>query len=360
MQTKQELTIEPYLRHTALNTVATAIVIVTVSLMSCLTLQAQTSDSINNFIENNWIEKMGGQLAIDVSFNNSFKTFGIETATNKILLYPNTPNNLRLNVNYDFISVGVQWSPDFLPGNGDNDLKGTTKSLQLGATLVFKHWFSEVLYSKVSGYYLKNTADFNMNWTNGDPFTQFPNLNYTGISISAGYIHNSKFSLRSLTTQTERQLKNAGSFMPVFNADYYVINDQSNAESTQKTNNIELSIGPGYAYTFVFKERFYTSLGLFGSIGYLNTKLTTRTLSRNVITNQDNFILRGDGKAGIGYNGSQFYTGLYTTISGTRFRQENTSVMNTETRWFYHLFIGFRLDAPKFLKQSVQKAKTTF
>jgi hypothetical protein len=319
-------------------------------MLFCLKSEAQKADSAGNLVENGWIEKMSDKVAFDLSVNNSYRTYEVETASNKILLYPNTPNNLRLKVNYKFISLGIQFAPDFLPGNGDDDLKGTTKSLQLGALLVFKRWFSDISYSKIKGYYLKNTIDYDNNWTSRDPFTQFPDLNNEGISISAGYIHNPKFSFRSLTTQTERQLKSAGSFVPVLNIDYYVINDKSSAVNTQKSDNIEFSIGPGYAHTFVIKEQFYASMGIFGSIGYLNTKLTTRIVSADVKTNQDNLILRGDGKVGIGYNGSKFYTGLFASMAGTQFQQENTTAMNTETRIFYHLFFGMRFNAPKFLK----------
>ncbi len=325
------------------------------SILVRLGAEAQNPDSTRSLIENGWIERMSGKMAFDLSFNNSYQTFEVETASNRILLYPNTPNNLRLNVNYEFISVGIQFAPEFLPGNGDNDLKGNTRSLQLGALLLFKHWFSDISYSQVKGYYLRNTIDFNNNWTRGNPYIQFPDLYHEDISITAGYIHNSKFSFKSLTTQTERQLKSTGSFIPVFNLDYYRINDQSNALNTQKSNNIEFSMGPGYAHTFVMKERFYASIGLFGSIGYLNTKLTTRTASGDIKTDQDNLILRGDGKVGIGYNGHKFYSGLFTSITGTRFQQENTTAMNTETRVFYHFFCGMRFNAPKFLKKIFRK-----
>ncbi len=198
-----------------------------------LKAEAQISDTPRNIYEEGWIEKMSGIIAADISFNNSYETFRVETSSNKTILYPNTPNNLRLKLHYEFISLGVQFAPDFLPGNGDNDSKGKTKAFQFNAALVFKNWFSTITYSKVQGYYLKNTDDY-INWTKGDAYIQFPDLNYEGVSISSGYIHNSKFSLRSLTTQTERQLKSAGSFMPVFNFDYYRINDQSNSVNTKK------------------------------------------------------------------------------------------------------------------------------
>jgi hypothetical protein len=331
-----------------------------VFLLICFRAEAQQSDSLRVIVEEGWIEEMSGKIAVDVSFKNSFKTFEVASSSGKILLYPNTPNNLRLNISYEFISFGIQFAPEFLPGNGDDDAKGKTKSLQLGTSIVFKHWFSDISYSRVRGYYLRNTADYNDDWSSSDPYIQFPDLNYEGISVSGGYIHNSRFSLRSLTSQTERQLKSAGSFIPVLYLDYYVIDDKSSAINTQKSNNLDISIGPGYAYTFVFNERIYASFGIFGSIGYLDTKLTTRTESGDFVSNQDNLVLRGDGNFGIGYNDSKFYSGFYTSISGAQYQQENTTAINTETRVFYHLFLGMRFNAPKFLEKGIKRIESTF
>jgi hypothetical protein len=221
------------------------------------------------------------------------------------------------------------------------------------SSLVFRHWFADLSYSRIEGYYLQNSGDF-IPRMNGDPYIQFPDLNYSGFSISSGYIHNSKFSLRSLTTQTERQLKSTGSFIPLFNFRYFKIDDQSSDVNTQMSKNIEASIGPGYAYTFVAKEKFYLSLGVFGSLGYLHTNFTTRLPEGDVVNNQDNFIFRWDSKVGVGYNVSRFYTGAYTSLSGIRYQQENTTVVNHETRIFYHLFIGMRFNSPRFIERQVK------
>jgi hypothetical protein len=245
-----------------------------------------------------------------------------------------------------------------LPGNGDEDLKGKTKSFGIGTSLIFKHWLFDIKYSKIRGYYLENSDDFIMQ-LEGEPYIQFPDLNYKGINFSSAYSTNSKFSMRSLTSQTERQLKSAGSFLPSFNFRYYNIDDKSTAAAaTQKSNNIEASIGPGYVYTFVAKEKFYLSLGGLASFGYLNTKLTTRLPNENAVSNQDNFIFRWDGKTGIGFNGSRFYTGLYANISGTKYKQENTTAVNTETRVSYHLFLGIRIESPDYLNRFMNKMES--
>ncbi len=319
----------------------------------CSSARAQTQDS-TSVTEDGWIEKMDDKIALDLSLNNNFEVFEVRTPNQKTVIYPNAATNLHYKFNYKFISLGFSIAPDFIPGNGDEDEKGETNSLNLGTTLIFKHSFFELSYARVKGYYLDNTDDFMVRGP-GDPYIQFPDLRYKGFSLSAGYYNNSRFSFRSLTSQTERQLKSAGSFMPMFNLRYYIVDDTSGTQGTQKSNNWETSIGPGYAYTFVAQEKFYLSLGAQANIGYLHTKLTIRDTPENVIANQDNLLFRWDGKAGIGYNGDRFYSGLYATLSGTQYRQENTTVRNHDTRVFYHLFLGIRLKAPDYLERKVSK-----
>ncbi|WP_178989098.1 DUF4421 family protein [Winogradskyella schleiferi] len=334
-------------RHTKLTVI--------VSTFTFISLWAQTKDSLSLKIEDGWIEKTD-KIGIDVSLNNAYEIFEVRTENTKVILYPNTAANLRLNVNYKFISFGFQFTPDFLPGNGDESLRGKTKSFELSTSLIFKHWFTDLSYSKVKGYYLKNSNDF-ITRSEGDPYIQFPDLSYNGFAITTGYSSNSKFSFKSLTSQTERQLKSAGSFIPSINLRYFKINDKSSDINTQKSNNSEASIGPGYVHTFVSREKFYFSLGLLARIGYLNTKLTTRLTDGDAITNQDNFIFRWDGRIGLGYNGKRFYTGIYSTISGTEFKQENTTGRNSETRVNYHLFLGIRFPAPNYLERQVNKVE---
>jgi hypothetical protein len=329
-------------------------------LVSCPHIHAQDPDSTRLITEDGYIEKMSNRIAVDISFNNAYNIFEVNPNPDlRIVLFPNTPNKLRMKFNYDFLSLGIQFAPDFLPGNGDNDQKGKTRSFEIGTGLVFKHWFTDIVYSDVEGYYLENTRVFDMMLQNGDPFVQFPDLQYKGISVRSGYYHNSKFSFRSLTSQTERQLKSAGSFIGVLHMDYYTINDKSSTLDTQKSNNFEANIGPGYIYNFVFREKFYAALGLQAGLGYMHTRLTTRFPFGDVITNQDNFIFRWDARTGIGYNGTRYYGGLYANVTGTRYKQENTTAVNFETRVFYHLFLGIRLKSPGFLERSVRKVKNS-
>ena len=121
---------------------------------------------------------------MDLSLNNSFETFEVKVPGNRYVIYPNKPNNLRFKFNYRFITFSFQFAPKFLPGNGDEELKGKTKTFEIGPSLIFRHWFLNLEYSKVRGYYLENTDDW-IDRQKGDPYVQFPDLQYNGFSINS-------------------------------------------------------------------------------------------------------------------------------------------------------------------------------
>lgn len=319
--------------------------------------QAQLSDTTRHLVEEGWIEIMNNNISAKLSLNNFYETFKIITETNDIILYPNFKTICHLGVNYRFISLNIGLAPSFIPGNGDDDLKGKSKTFNFGTSLIFRHWFHNVSYARVKGYYRKNTRDY-QEWEPGDPYIQFPDLLFNRFSYTLGWKSNPKVSLPSLTTQTERQLKSAGSFMPVLNLRYYVMDDQSTLDPgdfSQKSNNLEYSIGVGYIYTFVIKEKFYTSLAFTPGIGFTHTKLITRYSSGNEVNWQNNFAYLWEGEAGLGYNGRDFFTGFYIGLSGITYKQEKSTVRDYESRIFFQGFIGLRLKAPDGLKNFMDR-----
>lgn len=312
-------------------------------------LRAQASDSSRIIVEDGFIERMDDSFSLKLSLDSDYETFHINTEANDIKLSPNVSNIATIGLNYRSLVLHFGVAPDFLPGNGDNDIKGETKSLNLGLAILLRRFFSNIQYTKVQGFYLQNTNDY-IPWEEGDPYIQFPDLHYQGISLNTGWRFNPKVSLRSIITQTERQLQSAGSFIPELNFRYYVIDDQSTPSSggaTQKSNNIEWNLGFGYIYTFVLSTKFYSSLSLVPSIGSIHTKLLTRFPTGDEETKQNNLAFRWDARGAVGYNGHKFFTGLYLGVSGISNRQANTTVVNHGTRLFYQFFVGMRIKSPK-------------
>lgn len=313
-------------------------------MLFCQEVESEISD------DNSYIEKMRDYIAIENSINNDYERFKVSTTGGNYEISPNIRTNYRIQLNYKFILAGFQFAPSFFPNNGDDESKGETKSINFKLKFVLDHWYSVLEYQTIKGFYLSNSDEFNTN----NEFITFPDLHFKSYAFETAYVQNKNFSLRSLTNHMERQIRSTGSFIPVLKMRYFIMDDTSESFSTQKSNNFEISIGPGYAYNFVLNKKFYASVGALMSVGNINTKLTTRFNHEDYITYQNNFLLQWEGKIGIGFNGTRIYSGVYTTISETNYRQEHTTATNLERQVFYNLFLGYRFSSPKKIANKVK------
>lgn len=328
----------------------------------CFLLQINQSslaqDTANLHLSNdsNRIEQFPDAIVIKESFENTSETFSVKTDNYKLVLQPNPKEIFKTSFNYRFISFSVNYIPHFLPANNDNDKKGKTKGTGFGAGFNRRNWFGQLDYSGTKGYYVKNTKDFDSSWQPGDAFIQVPQLKITNFSSFVGYNSNTRFSSAAVTSQTERQIKSAGSFVARFSSQYYIINDETAGNATQKTNNIQVMLGSGYQYTFVVKKSFYASGTLIPSMGYLFTRLLNRLSTGNEINHVANPVYQLDGTVGIGYNGERFFAGSYLTTLYSQYQQARGAAVNDNTHLFIQLFAGLRLQAPKALSQWLDKA----
>lgn len=314
-------------------------------------------DTVKFIREDGWIEGMDNYLGIKLSMSNDIQTFQVHVKDDdyKIDLYPNTTTLARLHFNYRFLSFDMKFAPAFLPGNQDEARKGRTKSFGLSAGLNFRHWFHVFSFSRTKGYYINNSSDFPA-YVKGGPYLQIPELVITNYEGMTGYSTNPRFSVKSLTTQTERQLKSAGSFVPQVGYRFYTTdNQEKDATSTQRSDNFEVVAGAGYYHTFVAKEKFYLSVGATPGIGYIFTKLTTRFPNgggSSLVTHSNNPVFRFDGRSALGYNGRSFFTGFVLHVTGISFEQEGTTAINANYRASYQIFVGVRINAPKKLRDA--------
>lgn len=307
------------------------------------------------------IEHYDSSLMFKLSLNDDIKNFLVH---NNITtdLRPNDKNSLKLSASYRWLALSYSNAPKFIPGNDDDTLKGKTKATAFAFNFNFTHWIQAIAYNKVKGYYLENTADFEPGWNKGDAYIQFPDLVYTGFSGQTAYKLNENFSFNALSTQTERQLKSAGTLMPALLYNYYIVDDKTKLtgqNSSQKSNNFELLLGAGYFYTYVFKKEFYISAGVLPAAGFITTKLLTRTPAGEETTHYTNAIFRADGACALGYNGKRFFAGTQLMISDEAYNQDKTISLIVSDRLTYQVFLGYRFNAPGFLKRSVNKAEQT-
>ncbi|SEW44505.1 DUF4421 family protein [Chitinophaga arvensicola] len=297
-----------------------------------------------------WVEKMDKQATVRFTESSDVEKLSVLTGTNNIYLSPNVASVSQLSFSYRFVTANINFAPHFIGGNNDDDIKGKTTSHGIGFNLNFDHWQQELSYTRVRGFYLENTKDYMPSWTEGMPYLQFPQLVYTNYRGVTAYSFNRKFSVNAVVSQTERQLKSAGSFIPLLSYRYYITDDRSPViSSTQKSGNLEILLGAGYQYTLVYKQ-IYLSLGVTPSYGYIFTTLTTRSnTGNNTVAHNNTPAVRLDARLGLGYNGRRFYAGAYTAGFGTASQQKNTTVINENSRAIIKAFVGYRFKAPAFL-----------
>lgn len=324
------------------------------------TIQVSENDTIPSsegiLIEDGYIENMSNYLAFRVSLVNDNERFSVEAGPSFTKIYPNGSSVLKLNMNYRFLSLGFSFIPKFIAGNDDNLIKGETTGIGFSTDFNFTHWVQELSYTRTTGYYLDNTADFDSDWMEGDPYVQFPNLHYRSFQGITGYNFNQHFSTKALLTGTERQLKSAGTFLPTLLYRYYIIDNREEPTasiSTQKSKNFEVIANAGYYYTHVIQEKFYASAGASLGYGFLNSKVITRFVSDQIEVKQNNGVFKWDVRGAVGYNGERFFSGMLITAENRRFKQQNTSVINADWRIYLQVHVGYRLFAPKKLRSTV-------
>ncbi|MGX5820701.1 DUF4421 family protein [Chitinophaga lutea] len=303
-----------------------------------------------------WVGKTDSLLTIRLTQRSDLEQLSAESDDLDIDISPNARSLTQLSLSYRFITVSASVAPKFFSSNRDEALKGKTKSRGLGAGFNFRHWQQELSYHRTQGFYLENTGDLQPNWREGMPYIQFPLLTLTTFQGATAYNFNPRFSVNAVLTQSERQLRSAGSFIPVLTYRFYVVNDRSAPTSvnnaTQRSDNFELVLGAGYQHTFVYRN-LYFSLGATPGFGYLFTKLSTRFADDTYYYRYNNPAWRLDMRAGLGYNGPRFFAGAYLSAIATTSEQPHTAVTNGNTQAAFRIFAGYRLKAPGILVKAV-------
>lgn len=275
---------------------------------------------------------------------------------------PNANSITHIGLSYKFLSFGYGFIAKFLPGNDDDDIKGKTKGNVYNLNFNFSKWQQELAYGTTKGYFLENTKDYDPNWQEGDPYFQLPDMKFTNFEGMTAYKFNPHYSFNALTTQSERQLRSSGTFMPALLYRYYILDDKTTPTATSttfKSKNFEILLGAGYYHTFVFKKSFYVGLGAMPAAGYITTKNFTTTSTQTTETTANNFVFRWDLRSGLGYNGNRFFAGAYLRAFGATNKQyPGSTTINTDARTAMQIFVGYRLNAPKWLKTKVDQVQS--
>jgi hypothetical protein len=321
---------------------------------------AQIEQDSTAKIKNSYYKNTLDYINLKFDIDSNSERFEVNNNTFDYDIRPNASIVSRLSFNYKFLSLSYSYIPKFIPGNNDDDLKGKTKGKSFGLNLNFNNWIQDLKYGNVKGFYIENSRDFENPWIEGTtPYIQFPDLEVTSFSGSTSYKFNSNFSIKAISTQTEIQLKSAGSFMPGLLYSFYNIDNKSSSQSSsQRSKNFEILSNFGYYYTFVLNKNWYASAGISPSIGFSYTDLLTRLPEEYVNTHYSSAVYRINGKGGMGYNSERFFAG-FEIFAFRSFKDDNSpAVKLTTTNNAFQVFLGYRFKAPAKFKEFVKKIET--
>lgn len=325
--------------------------------------RAQFENKDDNEPDSNAIKKMNHYLTTKLSLSSDVRGFINQTSpTKRYDIEPNNKNVLRFALNYRWLSLSAATSAKFLPGNNDDALKGKTKSASYALNLSFTHWQQNLSYNRLKGFYLANTNNFLPGWIGGrDAYELFPNLVYSGFEGRTAYKFNKDFSLSALNTQTERQLESKGTFMPFVTYRYFILDDRTpltEQTSSQKSNNFEFVVSASYFLTLVAAERLYASAGVAPGLGFIHTKVFTRTLHTINVSTSSAPLVQLELPLSFGYNADRFFTGIQFDATVGAYAQIHTTDVVINNHSSYQLFVGYRFNAPETLKQFTHLAES--
>ena len=309
---------------------------------------------INN--ESIYIEDHTNQLNIRFDVSNNHLTYKFPYDDN---LTATVKTNLNISYgfvfSYKYFSVRLGIRPKL--SDSDEKNKGKTDNFRIGITMLFDKWSHAFEYNYRRGYYLDNTDDFPDINNTGDFSVQFPSLTTNTITGFSQYKFNDNYSIRAVESNTEIQLKSAGTFMPGIIYSFYTVKGLDKVKIsedetiTRDKNNDYLGITfilePSYHYTFVLHKYWYANIAAAPGIGFDFYKTTYISSDNSHNKNFNRTFFSFKTGASLGYNGKNIYFGCEFNYNIFSENYDKDDISFQPIRAKGHAFIGYRFKAPK-------------
>ena len=302
---------------------------------------------------NLYIEDHNKQLNIKFDITNDQVKYFMPYEGEKAVIKTNLKASLGFVFSYKFLSVrlGVR------PGLSDSEIenKGETDFFRIRLKLLFDKWTHRFEYNYTRGFYIANTNDFEM--FDSDFRIQLPNLTTNILSGSSHYNFNKNYSVKAVESNTEIQLKSAGSFSVGINYNFYDVagtdkvkngNDNIFYKSNyNEYNGFSAILNAGYHYTYIIHSYWYANIRANPGIGidfYETTYHSEESIDKKK-SNEMFFALSSGASAG--YNGEKYYfgSGFNYNLNSEKYNDENINLQ--PIKYNFHVFIGYRFKAPK-------------
>ncbi|MEJ5050829.1 DUF4421 family protein [Chryseobacterium culicis] len=301
------------------------------------------------------VKSYSDQVMIRLNLDTNIEKYilsqgGKHIGNNKIDLSINNKTRTSISVDYRAISATLSFSPKFIPGNNEDDLKGKSSYTDLSFRFFPKRFIQTLYYKKVKGFYVENMKDIISDWQEAkDGYLQFPDLKVLSFGGTTSYVLNKNFSAKSIYTQSEWQKKSSGSWVPYLD---YDVSFFTNTTNEVKSREVQYKIGGnmGYFYNWIIKDKVniapYLSVGLGG-------QFSSSREGNEPKENEQFLTLRMDGGLHIGYNSERFLFGGRMNFKTYTYQKNGEAVENNNL--YGLLYIGYRFAPPKVVKNTYDK-----
>lgn len=294
--------------------------------------------SISSFsqIDSAYIQAFDQELSIRPYVYKKFTTLSTEIGEDETDYLPNTPVGIGFGVTYKKYSLSGGYAFGFMRDKN----KGKTKSIDFQYHYYGRNFVFDFFFQDYKGFYREDDKQKEI-------YHIYPDIKLAQYGVFGQYVFNSKkFSYQAAFNQSEKQLKSAGSFQ-LGGGLYYnkVRSDSTITLPNNKLINYQISISGGYAYTWVIKRNFFTSLSV--SLGINLGAESIRDFSKKIEVSPSVF-----PRFSMGYNGKDWSIGL-SFVMNRIYVSHNDKIQKIAlgTGNFQLSYIK-RIDiAPKFLKQ---------
>ena len=318
-------------------------------------------DSIAKSEQNEYILKYHKQLNIKFDISNDINNYYIPYEGTSANFVPNINIRYGLDFSYKFVSIRLGIRPKVSDKSKED--KGESDNFRMKIKFLFNNWSHLIEYNYIKGYYVKNSSDL-FDYDNMESgYVQFPDLKTNIISGTSAYKFNKNYSVRATQSQTEIQIKSAGTIMPSIDYWFYQMDGLKkiiypDGEVIQRENynayqGVNLILNVGYYYTYVYKKNWYASAYAIPGIGmdFYNETSYTQDGSSDRVVNE--MVLSFQAGAAIGYSSDRYFFGL---AGGNRTTNEKFSTEEIHfhtSRSTFHIFVGYRFKAPKTITKPI-------
>jgi len=316
-------------------------------------------DSIAKRDRDLFIKDYTNQFNVKLEFSNDIQSFKIPFENKSVEIEPNLGFRYGVVLSYKFASVRVGIRPK-VSGKSKEE-KGDPKSFRIKFNLLFDKWSHRFEYNRIKGYYI-NDQSIGQDVVSNTNYIQFPDLTSNVIFGSSSYKLNDNYSVRATLSQTEAQIKSAGSFIPGLDYWYYnfdgldtFINKEGHEvirENYIKSSGFDAVLNLGYYYTFVYKT-WYVNAFVIPGIGVDFNQSTQYTDTESFKIRSQDLVLSANMGAGIGYNAEKFFFGASYSRRDTNEKSNENKIQFDSSKNTFFVFFGYRFKAPKQISKPI-------